>query len=88
MGHSNYNVQKMYKSSKSCTPYELSVFNARMKSVKYFRKFLVSRSRSFVAKSVAVSGGQPWEGRKTETQNWKPSSPRALVIVCMKFAIS
>jgi hypothetical protein len=37
-----------------------------MSSVKYLRKPLPSKSRSFVMKSSAVSDGQFCDGRKTE----------------------
>jgi len=45
----------------------------RTNSVKYFRKFLVSRSRNLVVNSMAVSGGQFCEGRKTEIKKSEAS---------------
>lgn len=38
----------------------------RTNSVKYFLNVFVSRSRNLVVNSIAVSGGQFCEGRKTD----------------------
>jgi len=59
-----------------------------MRSVKYFRKFLPSKSRNFVVKSTAISDGQFWEGRKTLMKKVYASVPLVLQIVCKRFAIS
>ena len=61
---------------------------ARTKSVKYFRKALGSRSRIFVANSMAVDCGQFWDGRKTVTKKSKASWPRVFETVWRKLAIS
>lgn len=60
----------------------------RTNSVKYFRKDFMSRSRNLLVNSMAVSGGQFCEGKKTDRKKSKASCPLALPTHCRKLAIS
>ena len=79
-------VIKTQFEQKKC--YEVDAREDRIKSVKYFRNDFPSRSRNFVVKSKAVSGGQLWDGRNMFKKKLYASVPLTLQIVCSKLAIS
>ena len=79
-------VIKTQFEQKKC--YEVDAREDRIKSVKYFRNDFPSRSRNFVVKSNAVSGGQLWDGRNMFKKKLYASVPLTLQIVCSKLAIS
>lgn len=68
--------------------YEVDAREDRIKSVKYFLNDLPSRSRSFMVKSNAVSGGQCWDGRNMFKKKSYASAPLILQIFCRRLAIS
>src|ERR1700692_71425 len=60
----------------------------RTKSAKYFRNALLSRSRSLPVNSMAVSSGQPCEGRKADKKKSCASCPLVLQTIWRKLPIS